>query len=76
MRTNRTDEPDALASATAARLNAPCLPDQPLLLSVTESLWLIAALVAGRKADQAVADQRLDEAGSHAVTPSEDGNHG
>ena len=76
LRTDRTDEADALASATAARLTALCQPDDPMLLSVAGSLWLIAALVAGRNVDRAAAYQRLDEAGSLATTLGEDGNHG
>ena len=48
--------------------------DEPALTSVTGALWLISAVIAGRRTDRAEAWHRLDVAEDLAVTLGQDAN--
>jgi hypothetical protein len=48
--------------------------DDPTLVSVAGALWLLAALIAGRRTDRAEAWQRLDQADSLAAILGDDHN--
>lgn len=75
LRADRTEEADSLAVKMADRLTPYCRPDQPPLLSVTGALWLIAAIIAARRADRSEAWRRLDQADRLAALLGYDGNH-
>jgi hypothetical protein len=76
LRADRTDEAESLAVRMAERLTPRVRADEPSLLSITGALWLISAVVAGRRADRAQAGDRLDQAGALARTLGRDANHG
>ena len=75
LRADRTEEADSLAVKVGDRLTPYCRPDQPSLLSVTGALWLIAAIIAARRADRSEAWRRLDHADALAAMLGYDGNH-
>jgi hypothetical protein len=75
LRADRVDEADSLAVTMAERLTPLCRSDEPSLLSVTGALWLISAIIAGRRADRGEAWRRLDHADRLASLLGYDGNH-
>jgi Helix-turn-helix domain len=76
LRSGHTDNADSLAIAMLERMTAQVRSDEPVLLSITGALWLISAVVAGRRSDRAEAGDRLDRAGALARALGTDANHG
>jgi Helix-turn-helix domain len=73
---DRTVDAELLAVTMAERLTPRVRSDEPVLLSIAGALWLISAVVAGRRADRAEACGRLDQAGALAGELGMDANHG
>jgi hypothetical protein len=76
LRAGRVEDAEHLSVATAEQLQAAARFDQPVRLSVAGALWLLAAVVAARRADRYEARQRLDHARLLADILGEDGNYG
>jgi transcriptional regulator with XRE-family HTH domain len=76
LRTNRSREAEDLAVRMAERMQAHGRSSAPSLISMAGSLWLIAAVIAGRRHDRQEAMYRLDAAQRLADLLGDDGNHG
>jgi hypothetical protein len=75
LRSDQVDQAEQLAMRMAEQLG-PCVrSDDPGIVSVTGALWLIAAVIAGRRADRWEAGRRLDEAEALARRLGHDANH-
>lgn len=70
----RPEDAEPLAVAMAERAQAGASGDEPELLSVAGALWLVAAVIAARRADRGEAWRRLDLAEGLAVTLGTDAN--
>lgn len=75
LRADRSDEAEHLAVGMAEQLDALARSDRPTVTSVAGSLWLIGAVIAGRRTEQASAWERLDRADRLAGLLGEDANH-
>jgi transcriptional regulator with XRE-family HTH domain len=75
LRADRTDEAEGLAVRMVERMAPQARSDEPSLLSVAGSLWLIAAVTAAQRTDRTQAWRRLDEAERLAQLLGTDGNH-
>ena len=71
---NRPDDAEHLAVGLAEELSAVARSDDPSLVSVAGALWLIAGVIAARKADRYESAARLDEADRLAALIGEDRN--
>ena len=71
----RTDDAEDLAVTMAEQIESQVLSDDPGLLSVCGSLWLIAAVISARRTEQFSAFARLDRAERLAQLLGEDANH-
>lgn len=71
---NRPDDAEHLAVGLAEELTATARSDDPSLVSVAGALWLIAGVIAARKAERFEAKSRLDEAARLAGLLGEDRN--
>ncbi len=74
LRANRTDEGEQLAVRMAERLTLQARSDAPSVVSVTGTLWLIAAVSAARRTDRGAAWDRLNTAERLAGLLGRDGN--
>jgi hypothetical protein len=70
----RPEDAEPLAVAMAEQAQREASADEPMLLSVAGALWLIAAVIAARRADRAEAWRRLDLAEGLAVMLGQDAN--
>lgn len=75
LRADRSDDAEHLAVQMASQLERHARSDRPGEVSVTGALWLIAAVIAARRTDQAEAWSRLDHADRLAGLLGEDANH-
>lgn len=75
LRSDQVDQAEQLAMRMAQQLSPLPRSDDPALLSVTGALWLIAGVIAARRADRWEATRRLDEAESLAHFLGHDGNY-
>ncbi len=75
LRTDQLDDAERLAVQLAEDLTGSARSDEPALVSVAGTLWLIAAVIAARRTDRAEAWLRLDRAETMAGLLGEDGNH-
>jgi hypothetical protein len=74
LRSERPEDAEPLGVGMAEEAQRHARVDRPTLASVAGSLWLIAAVIASRRTDQAEAWRRLDQAQSLADLLGEDGN--
>jgi transcriptional regulator with XRE-family HTH domain len=72
---NRTRDAEELAVRMAEQTQQHARPSTPTIASVAGSLWLIAAVIAGRRGDRLEADHRLDQAQRLAADLGADENH-
>jgi transcriptional regulator with XRE-family HTH domain len=75
LRAGRVEDAEQLAVSMAEELQPHTSVDSPTLVSVTGSLWLIAAVSAARRTDREEAWQRLDQAAMLAHRLGEDANY-
>jgi transcriptional regulator with XRE-family HTH domain len=75
LRAEQLDDAENLAVSMAERIERAGAGRDQTLLSVTGALWLIAAIIAGRRADRGTAWERLDRADRLAAELAEDGNY-
>lgn len=75
LRADRTEEAEDLAVRMAESITPRVRSDDPSGVSVAGALWLIAAVIAGRRSDRGTAWQRLDEAERLAQLLGQDANH-
>jgi len=75
LRADRPEEAEHLAVGMAEQLEPQTRSDRPNVVSVTGALWLIAAVIAGRRMEHADAWSRLGRAERLAGVLGEDGNH-
>jgi transcriptional regulator with XRE-family HTH domain len=75
LRADRSDEAEHLAVGMAGQLGTLARSDQPSMVSLAGALWLISAVIAGRRHEQVEAWARLDEAERLAGLLGEDANH-
>jgi transcriptional regulator with XRE-family HTH domain len=62
LRADRTEEAEDVAVRMAELITPKARADEPSLISVAGALWLIAAVIAGRRNERADAWRRLDQA--------------
>lgn len=62
LRSDQVDQAEQLAMRMAQQLVPRVRSDAPALVSVTGALWLIAGVIAARRADRWEAERRLDQA--------------
>jgi tetratricopeptide (TPR) repeat protein len=62
LRGDRPEDAEALAMKMATRITQSAQSDSPSLVSVAGSLWLISAVIAGRRTERGEAYRRLSEA--------------
>jgi transcriptional regulator with XRE-family HTH domain len=74
LRSERPEDAEPLAVGMAEEAQRHARSDRPTLASVAGSLWLIAAVIASRRTDQAEAWRRLDQAQALAELLGQDGN--
>ncbi|WP_143448220.1 hypothetical protein [Kineosporia sp. A_224] len=75
LRDDQVEDAERLAIALAEELTKPTRSDHPSIVSVAGALWLIAAVIAGRRTDRVQAWARLDRAEALAGLLGEDANH-
>ena len=75
LRNDQVEDAERLAIALAEELTKPTRSDHPSLVSAAGALWLIAAVIAGRRTDRVEAWARLDRAEALAGLLGEDANH-
>ncbi|MEV6299823.1 helix-turn-helix transcriptional regulator [Actinoplanes sp. NPDC051861] len=75
LRSERPEDAEPLAVGMAEEAQRNARADRPTLASVAGSLWLIAAVIASRRTEQAEAWRRLDQAQALADMLGADGNH-
>ncbi len=75
LRADRMDEAEELAVSMAGRATDEARAGDPEVVSVAGALWLIAAVIAARRAERFAALDRLDHAGRLAAALGEDGNY-
>ncbi|GAA2858297.1 hypothetical protein Acy02nite_22100 [Actinoplanes cyaneus] len=74
LRADRPEDAENLALKMASRLSSQARSDAPSLVSVAGSLWLISAVIAGRRTDRVEAYGRLDQAEHLAEMLGHDAN--
>ncbi|MEV4283258.1 helix-turn-helix transcriptional regulator [Actinoplanes xinjiangensis] len=74
LRADRPEDAESLALKMASRLATQARSDAPSLVSVAGSLWLISAVIAGRRTDRVEAYGRLDQAERLAAMLGHDAN--
>ncbi|MFC7532322.1 helix-turn-helix domain-containing protein [Actinoplanes sp. GCM10030250] len=74
LRADRPEDAENLAMKMATRISRQARSDAPTLVSVAGALWLISAVIAGRRTDRSEAYQRLDHAESLAGMLGHDAN--
>ncbi|MEU7908992.1 helix-turn-helix transcriptional regulator [Actinoplanes sp. NPDC049118] len=62
LRGDRPEDAESLAMKMATRITSSAHSDSPSLVSVAGSLWLISAVIAGRRTERGEAYRRLSEA--------------
>ncbi|GAA2639214.1 hypothetical protein GCM10010399_85760 [Dactylosporangium fulvum] len=75
LRADRAEDAERLAVRMAEVVNRDARPEQPEITSVAGSLWLISAVIAGRRTDRGEAWRRLDRAETLATMLGRDGNY-
>lgn len=75
LRSDQVDQAEQLTMRMARQLRPLVRSDDPALVSVTGALWLIAAVIAGRRTDKWEADRRLAEASTLAGLLGHDANY-
>jgi transcriptional regulator with XRE-family HTH domain len=75
LRADRTEEAERLAVGMAETIDRSATSDAPTLASVAGALWLIAAVIAGRRTDKGEAWRRLGAADRLAGLLGHDANH-
>lgn len=75
LRADRAEDAEPLAVQMAEAVQHRARPEQPEIVSVAGSLWLIAAVIAGRRTDRVEAWRRLDQAEVLADMLGQDGNY-
>jgi len=75
LRADRTAEAERLAVEMAEEIHRSANADEPALVSIAGALWLISAIAAARRTDQAEAWRRLDAANRLAELLGQDGNY-
>ncbi|MEV8517594.1 helix-turn-helix transcriptional regulator [Dactylosporangium sp. NPDC051484] len=74
LRADRAEDAEQLAVHMAEVVRREARPDAPSVISVAGALWLIGAVIAGRRTDRAEAWRRLDQADGLAAMLGHDGN--
>jgi len=74
LRADRPEDAENLAVRMATRISRHAQSDDPSLVSVTGALWLISAVIAGRRTDRGEAYRRLDHAERMADLLGHDAN--
>jgi tetratricopeptide (TPR) repeat protein len=74
LRADRPEDAENLAVKMATRISRHAQSDDPSLVSVTGALWLISAVIAGRRTDRGEAYRRLDHAERMADLLGHDAN--
>lgn len=74
LRADRTEEAERIAVTSAERVSPTAREDRPDRVSLAGALWLISAIIAGRRADRQEANRRLTTASALADTLGTDGN--
>ena len=75
LRAEQLDDAEHVALAMVDRIERVGARRDPTLLSVAGALWLIAAVIAARRADRGLAWERLNRADALAQELGEDGNY-
>ena len=75
LRAGRADDAEHLAVTMASRVDREARSDDPASVSVAGALWLISAVIAGRRTERGEAWERLDRAERLAQLLGEDANH-
>ena len=75
LRAGRTDDAEHLAVLMAIQTEAHARSDAPEVVSLAGALWLIAAVIAGRRTERSTAMERLDRAEQLAAQLGHDANH-
>jgi transcriptional regulator with XRE-family HTH domain len=76
LREDRPEDAEHLAVTMADLTRQQASPDNPLMVSISGALWLIAAVISARRADRVEAWRRLAIAEDLAATLGEDANFG
>lgn len=76
LRSDQPEEAELLAVTLAERLTSEARRELPAIISVAGALWLIAAVIAGRRTERSDAADRLATADRLAQLLGEDANHG
>ena len=74
LRADRVEDAERLALHMAEVVQREARPEEPAVISVAGALWLISAVIAGRRTDRGEAWRRLDEAEVLASMLGQDGN--
>jgi hypothetical protein len=75
LRSDQVDQAEQLAMRMANQLVPRVRSDDPALVSVTGALWLISAVIAGRRAERWEAERRLEQAETLAGLLGHDSNY-
>ncbi|MGH3814274.1 MAG: helix-turn-helix domain-containing protein [Pseudonocardiaceae bacterium] len=75
LRSERTDEAEGVAVGAAEQLMARAASDVPDVVSLAGTLWLLAAVIAARRADRVESSARLATAHQLSGLLGHDGNH-
>ena len=75
LRADQVDAAERMATEMSNSLETEVPADDPALLSIRGTVWLIAAVIAARRADQYEALRRLDQADQLAQALGGDANH-
>ncbi|WP_433610357.1 helix-turn-helix domain-containing protein [Dactylosporangium sp. CA-139114] len=75
LRADRAEDAERLAVQMAEAVQRESRPERPTVVSVAGALWLIAAVIAGRRTDRGEAWRRLDQADTLAAMLGQDGNY-
>lgn len=76
LRSDRLDDAERLAIAMAERNEPDLRSDQPALVSAVGALWLLSAVIAARRTDRFLAEERLKHASGLADLLGHDANFG
>ncbi|WP_432844376.1 hypothetical protein [Dactylosporangium sp. CA-092794] len=74
LRADRAEDAEGLAVQMAEVMEREARPEEPVVVSVAGALWLIAAVIAGRRTDRGEAWRRLNQAETLATMLGQDGN--
>jgi transcriptional regulator with XRE-family HTH domain len=75
LRSGQIDQAELLSTRTAQQFLPRVRPDDPALASVTGALWLIAGVIAARRADRWEAESRVDQAEQLSGIVGRDANY-